>query len=122
MTDRLVFIYNAHSGYRSAIIDIAHKMISPKTYDCNLCALTYGRFSEKTTWKKFKQASPFDMEFLHKDEFYAKYVNDRKVEWTFPLVLVASKDDFKILIDTDELNALKDVGELMALIAERKTA
>ncbi|WP_149277307.1 hypothetical protein [Pareuzebyella sediminis] len=77
---------------------------------------------ENTRWKKFRQTSTFDMEFLHKDEFYAKYDSRPKMKLTFPVALVVSKTDFKVFIDPDELNVLKNVDELVKLIEERKTA
>ena len=36
----LIIIYNAKSGIGNAFIDWAHKIISTKTYDCNLSSIT----------------------------------------------------------------------------------
>jgi hypothetical protein len=49
----LVFVYNADSGVFNTLSDIAHKIFSPETYACNLCALTphefrYARRVEET--------------------------------------------------------------------------
>ncbi len=38
----LVFVYNANSGLLNALLDMGHKVVSPRTYPCSLCALTYG--------------------------------------------------------------------------------
>jgi hypothetical protein len=43
----LIFIYNAKSGLVNEMIDFAHKIVSPETYDCNLCAISYGTFTKK---------------------------------------------------------------------------
>ena len=41
MTTRtLIFIYNANGGIFSAMADAAHKLVSPETYPCSLCAIT----------------------------------------------------------------------------------
>lgn len=32
------------------MLDAAHKLISPATYSCSLCALTYGAVSMKRSW------------------------------------------------------------------------
>ena len=40
------FIYNAKSGLANSIFDLAHKLISPDTYECNLCKITHGAFTE----------------------------------------------------------------------------
>ena len=43
----LIFIDNAKSGLVNEMIDFAHKIVSPETYDCNLCAISYGTFTKK---------------------------------------------------------------------------
>ena len=65
---RLIFVYNADSGLGNAMLDSMHKIVSPQTYDCQLCALTFGVFTEKEQWKNFRETSEISMEFLHKDE------------------------------------------------------
>ena len=49
----LIFIYNAKSGIGNAFIDWAHKIISPKTYDCNLCSITYNNLGKEISGKNF---------------------------------------------------------------------
>lgn len=38
----LSFIYNAQSGKTNALIDFTHKILSPETYQNQLCSLIYG--------------------------------------------------------------------------------
>jgi hypothetical protein len=59
---KLLFVYNADSGLAAALFDSAHKLLSPQTYACNLCALTHGlargRPSHRTIrWRRKKQGS-----------------------------------------------------------------
>ena len=49
----LLFVYNADSGLLNSAKDYVHKIISPKTYECNLCAVTFGNFGIKNEWKRF---------------------------------------------------------------------
>lgn len=51
---KLIFVYNAESGKLNALLDIAHKVIKPETYQCFLCALTHDALSEKKAWSDFK--------------------------------------------------------------------
>jgi len=44
---QIIFVYNADSSLFANITDFAHKIVSPKTYSCNLCKLSYGKFSMK---------------------------------------------------------------------------
>ena len=50
---QLIFVYNAHSDLLSTVTDFAHKLLSPATYSCNLCTLTYGNFTVQKEWKSF---------------------------------------------------------------------
>ena len=50
----LVFCYNAKSGFKNGLIDLFHKTISPKTYPCNLCAITY-TYKKREKWKTTEQ-------------------------------------------------------------------
>lgn len=49
----LIFIYKAKSDKISKIIDFAHKIVSPSTYSCDLCSLTYWDFSIKKEWREY---------------------------------------------------------------------
>jgi len=35
-TDRLVIVYNANAGWAAALMDAAHKLLRPETYECSL--------------------------------------------------------------------------------------
>jgi len=118
-TKKLVFIYNAASGLRNVLLDSAHKIISPKTYNCNLCDITFGIFKEHSDWKKFRKTNGLEMEFLHKDEFQKQYASKFGYAYTFPIVLVQSEYDLEVLISTEELNDLKAPQDLIELISRR---
>lgn len=64
-----IFVYNADTGRLNAYMDILHKMISPSTYPCSLCAITHGTFTKKKEWADFLERSNLSMTFLHKDEW-----------------------------------------------------
>ncbi|UII80706.1 GTPase [Flagellimonas sp. CMM7] len=116
---KLLFIYNANSGARNAILDSMHKVLSPATYDCNLCDITFGVVSENKTWKKFRQANKQEMIFLHKDEFAKKYASKFGHKFTFPIILVEGEHGLEIVISTEELNQLKAAHALVRLVKER---
>ena len=108
MTTKLIFVYNADSGLMNTLMDIGHKAISPQTYECNLCGLTFGLLSEHKQWKQFRSASNTEMEFLHRDEFEQKY--NRQFE--YPVIL---KDDssLSVAISHTELNQINTLDELI---------
>ena len=63
----IIFIYNAKGGQWNYLIDTLHKYLSPKTYECNLCQITYDLKMRKA-WKDFIEESPHNYKFLHLEE------------------------------------------------------
>tara|TARA_R110002072_G_scaffold300571_4_gene478351 strand:- start:7239 stop:7619 length:381 start_codon:yes stop_codon:yes gene_type:complete len=120
MKPKLLFIYNANSGKMNGYMDALHKIVSPKTYACNLCDITYGVFTENKAWKKFRTSSKISMEFLHLDEFKKQYASKFGSKFTFPIVLLENKCELELFISTEELNELKNAEELIHLISERE--
>lgn len=116
---KLIFVYNANSGARNAILDSMHKVFSPSTYDCKLCDITFGVMTENKTWKKFRQESKHQMVFLHKDEFGKKYASKFGYKFDFPIVLIEGEKGLEILISTEELNQLKTAHALVRLVKKR---
>jgi len=112
---KLLFVYNAKSDYWSKKIDFAHKIISPSTYNCDLCALTHGNFGETEIWKEFRENSKSTLEFTYKDEFQKLYP---KIEASFPVVFQNKNNNLSILINATALSKIKNIEELIALIKE----
>ena len=106
---KLIFVYNANSGMLNTLLHVAHKIISPSTYECNLCALTYGAFTERDLWKKFREESDNELVFYHKDEFEQTY---NKI-FTYPIVLMEESGKLTEYISTEKINATSDVKDLI---------
>tara|TARA_R110001583_G_scaffold92271_4_gene234780 strand:- start:1228 stop:1626 length:399 start_codon:yes stop_codon:yes gene_type:complete len=117
--EKLVFVYNADSGIRNAIIDSAHKILSPGTYDCKLCGITFGVFGERKIWKDFREKASSEMEFLHKDEFQKNYASKFVYAFEYPVILIASNENFEVFISKEELEGLEKPEELIQLVNKR---
>ena len=117
--EKLIFVYNANSGARNALFDGMHKVLSPSTYQCSLCDLTYGVVSENRVWKKFRQGSDHKLVFLHEDEFAKKYASKFGYKFTFPVVLVENENELELFIATEELNQLSTARQLVTLVDKR---
>ncbi|MEO6667868.1 MAG: hypothetical protein ABIN36_00235 [Ferruginibacter sp.] len=115
MKEQLLFVYNANSDLFSTVTDFAHKILSPSTYDCHLCALTYGSVTMKRDWKMFIEGLPLKTVFLHKDEFKTKY----KTEADFPSIFITEKETNKLLITKQELVSCNSLEELKNLVTEK---
>ncbi|NRD21261.1 GTPase [Winogradskyella eckloniae] len=113
---KLLFIYNANSGKLNALFDIGHKLISPSTYACSLCALTHDVFKENTQWKNFKANSGYEMAFFHKDEFESNFPN---VKVLYPTVLKLNEKGVSTVLSADVLNQISNVDELIGQLDQR---
>ncbi len=109
----LLFVYNADTGLFSVVTDYAHKILSPKTYPCNLCAITYGSMGMNKKWEEFIAKLSFPVEFLHRDEFVKHY--DFK-DTQLPAAFLKKGDNITILITQDEINKCTTIEELMNLV------
>ncbi len=109
----LLFVYNADTGLFSVMTDYAHKILSPKTYPCNLCAITYGNMGMNKKWKEYIDNLTISIEFLHRDEFLKRY--DLK-DTQLPAAFIKKGDDIILLIDHSEINGCTSVEELMDLV------
>lgn len=109
-----VFVYNADSGVFTGIRDMIHKSVSPKTYGCNLCGLTYGRVSMKQEWKQFIDSLPVKVTFLHKDEFLKNYPQFARV--SFPAVFKNNNQSLNEVISAEEINRQNTILDLENLV------
>jgi hypothetical protein len=108
---KLIFVYNTDSNPISSLIDLGHKILSPDTYDCSLCKLTHGPFTEIEAWKAFRISIGVPVEFLHRDEFVKKY--DQHFEYP---VILKKEEKFEVLLSKKEIDNLADLDALIAAV------
>lgn len=113
---KLIFVYNAESGMFNALTDLAHKTLSPETYSCNLCALTYSTFGMRREWKGFLENLDLSFEFLHADEMREIYQANGA---PLPAVFIKEDEKLRVLIEAAEINECRTLGELKHLIGEK---
>ncbi len=112
----LIFVYNADSGLFNSLTDLAHKMFSPQTYACNLCALTYSHFGMKNEWKEFLASLDMPMEFLHRDEFEARH---GMKGMSLPAIFKKVDNELEVWIDADAINSCRTLEDLKQLITQK---
>ncbi|WP_245526227.1 hypothetical protein [Methanohalophilus mahii] len=109
----IVFVYNADSGLLNEMKDYVHKIVSPASYGCKLCAITYGSTGMKDEWKVFIEQLGIPVRFLHRDEFVENYGN---IEASFPCGYIETENDLELFISTEEMNKLNNLKELKILV------
>ena len=112
----LIFIYNAKSGLTQAALDWAHKIISPKTYECSLCSLTYGNLGKYSKWSKFLKSLKLNKSFIYDDQLsdLGFYENE-----SLPCIFLGEDNNYSLIISSDELNNCQSLEYLIELIKER---
>ena len=115
----LVFVYNADRGLFNMMADISHKVLSPSTYPCNLCALTHGAFSMRKEWRDFLAKIKPPLTFLHRDEFRKEF----KLEDDLPAIYIKDlrTDNLRPFIDAPTLKAITGLADLKQMINDKLT-
>ena len=113
MNPSLLFVYNADSGLFSTVTDFAHKILSPKTYPCKLCAITYDNFGIKKEWGQFIKEMKTEIKFLHRDEFLKTY---DIANTNFPCIFTEKGSNIELFITDKDINACDSLEELKKLI------
>ncbi|HUI40499.1 MAG TPA: hypothetical protein VL523_00875 [Terriglobia bacterium] len=111
----LVFVYNAGSSLGARAFDFLHKAVSPGTYACNLCRITYGVFAEKQEWRRFAESLPYRATFLHKDEFQGRY--PALAATPLPAIFLnGHAGSAKLVASAEEINRARSVDDLKTLL------
>ncbi|MCH7826768.1 MAG: hypothetical protein IIC75_02155 [Bacteroidetes bacterium] len=113
---KLIFVYNADSGLFNLLTDTAHKLLSPETYSCNLCAITYGSFGMKKDWKEFLKSIDIPVEFLHRNELKKKYGISNI---NLPAILIKEENEPRLWINSESINLCKSIDDLIQLITNK---
>ena len=111
----LIFIYNAKSGIVNEFLDFAHKIVSPSTYNCNLCAISYGNFTMKKKWSDYISSLPVKSTFTYKDKVSEYGYDNIKL----PSIIFQDKSKSKVIISSEEINKLKKIDQLINILSDR---
>ncbi len=113
---QLVFVYNANSGLLNLGKDVLHKLVSPTTYPCKLCDLTYGVMSEKREWVACRKRLPLKQLYLHKDEFQERYGSRSE---RLPAVFFENAGQLEVLIGAKEMDRMDSLNEFIRVLEQR---
>lgn len=117
---RLVLVYNAEAGIAAGVMDSVHKLVSPATYPCQLCAVTYGLLAMKREWWAFLDGLGMELLFHHRPDFRAAF--PQAADWPLPLVAVEDDGGLARLVSAEDFRAIPDLATLMQVVRERLAA
>ncbi len=115
MVDKLIFVYNADSGFLNTVVDIAHKIFSPQTYSCRLCALTHDYFSARDEWAEFIAELGVECEFLHRDDMQRRLPG---LQVSLPAILHEKTGATRLCLSAETINCCNDLEALKEAIAK----
>ena len=116
----ILIVYNARSGAFAALADALHKIVSPETYPCSLCAVTYGPVAMRGEWRRFLATLPNAKRFFHTDDLAAAFPG---IDVPPPAILTQHGEEApRELVKAAELDAAADLPELIALVERRLAA
>ena len=111
---KLIFIYNSKSGFINEITDLAHKMISPETYPCDLITLTYDTFAMKQEWSNYIDRLPMKTVFMYKDKLTENVMKNMEL----PAVFLLKNDSLINVLSEKEFNSIDDLEGLISKIGQ----
>lgn len=112
--DTLIMVYNADGGVFAALSDAVHKLVSPATYPCSLCAVSYGALAMRGEWRAFLDSLPMAKRFHHRDDFRAAWPG---LDIALPAILMQrGHAPPALLLDAATLDALPDLAALIAAV------
>ena len=117
MTRRLVIVYNANAGILAGVMDSVHKIVSPSTYPCQLCAVTYGLTSMRKEWRAFLEETGLGLLFHHRPDFREAF--PQAADWPLPLVAVEQGGALTELVSAADFTAIPDLPTLIRVVRER---
>lgn len=115
----LVFVYNAEAGLLNGLLDLGHKLVSPSTYPCSLCAVTYSSFGMKRPWQDFVNGLGRPVRFAYRDQIRDEY---GMTEVTLPAVFEEKDGRLEPWLTAEQLNGCRSLDELMELVSRRLAA
>ncbi len=116
---KLLVVYNAEAGFMNGVMDSMHKLFSPATYQCSLCAITHDTFGMRKEWKEFIERLNIPIEFFHRPDFRAAYPD---IEVELPAILSEKNNEIKTILSASEMKAAGDVPGLIKALSAKLEA
>lgn len=116
METKIIFVYNAKSGFINGFFGFFHKVMKPSTYKCDLCIVTHNHVGMRKAWSSYLNSLSINKDYLHKDEF-AKLYPESLIE-EFPSILLQNGRDLEEIVSEAELKEL-DLAQLTFLLESK---
>ncbi|THD68892.1 hypothetical protein E7Z59_00755 [Robertkochia marina] len=116
---RLVFVYNAGKGWFNAFTDSIHKVVSPRTYPCDLCSLTHGLTRMRPEIRRYLTEFNGDTVFYHLNDLPDNCKKPLADAGGAPALFLEYKDEMLLLFDKTELSRFESATLFIAELKRR---
>jgi hypothetical protein len=116
---KLIFVYNAKAGILAGAMDSIHKTLSPETYPCRLCAITYGAVAMKPAWRDWLKRQRFETEFRYRADFRKTYPG---IDVALPAIFIERDNRPETLVAASDFEMSATVDDLIELIETQLAA
>jgi hypothetical protein len=113
----VLFVYNAKSGLFNALTDYVHRQISPSTYSCNLCLITYDNWDRNQQWANYIESLPISVNFTYADVLTQYQKRGEKVK--LPIALLKKGKAESTFMTVEEINSCNDDEALIMMFDEK---
>ncbi|MEJ7863341.1 MAG: hypothetical protein WKF90_17055 [Pyrinomonadaceae bacterium] len=79
-----------------------------------MCAVTHDKFGIKDEWRQYLKTLDAPVEFLHADEFKAKYRTGDTEK--LPAIFRLENGQLNLAIDSNAINACRNIDDLKRII------
>lgn len=114
---KVIFVYNAQSGLFSALSDYVHKIVSPSTYECQLCAVTYGNLGMRSKWASYVESLPAQVIFTYRDKLRDNQPLMKNAE--LPAAFVLKGGETTLAVSAQDMNACQTEDDMIALCTKQ---
>ncbi|MEM7163532.1 MAG: GTPase [Bacteroidota bacterium] len=108
---KYILIYNSKSGAFNGMLDSVHKIVSPSTYSCKLCALTHGSFRMKKAWSGFLERHRLKLLIYHSND-----IPIRLNEIERPAILNLNEE---VLVSSQDFKNFKSLSSFLKFFEEK---
>jgi hypothetical protein len=116
--ERITLIYNANSGFWSAVVDSARKALDLNA--CSLCTITHGLTGERGEWRACSAGLDVPIDYLHRDELSSELLE--LTGGRLPCVLGESGAARHVLVGPDDLAACTGSASALERIIRERAA
>ncbi len=113
----LIFVYHSESGLFHTAVGWVHKLMSPATYDCPLCAQITGPCGMLRAWRTYVEGLPLRVRYLYRDTLPTELPEVSNLKTPLVLLHIPEKP-IAVVLGAEEIRRADCLSTLIACLDE----